>query len=65
MIQNGSNGPQQSGHSTPMSSDAAARIQSAEAKSKGGQISKDDFAARAQSAAAHNNSGGKGGGDKK
>ncbi len=61
-MNNGSN--QSAPSSTPMSSDAAARIHSAEAKSKGGQVSKDDFAARAAKAAAHN-SGGKGGGGKK
>lgn len=63
MSQNVPNQPQQPGKSIPMTPEAAARIQSAEAKSKGGQVAKDDFAARAQSAAAHNS--GKGGGDKK
>jgi hypothetical protein len=64
MSQNGSNGPQQSGNSAPMSSDAAARIQSATAKANGGHVPKGSFGARAQSAAAHNNSG-KGGSGKK
>jgi len=53
----GSQGP------SPMTSAAAARIQSATAKSGGGQVAKGSFAARAQSAAAHNS--GKGGGGKK
>lgn len=43
-----------------MNSQAAARVQSAAAKSGGAQVAKGSFAARAQSAAAHN--GGKGGG---
>ncbi len=40
--------------STPMTSAAAARIQSATARSSGGQVAKGSFAARAQSAAAQN-----------
>ncbi|KAK9841196.1 hypothetical protein WJX74_001750 [Apatococcus lobatus] len=40
--------------STPMSSDAAARIQSAEAKQSGGKVEAGSFASRAQSAAAKN-----------
>jgi hypothetical protein len=64
MTQNAPNGPQQSGKSTPMTPADAARIQSATAKSHGGQVPKDSFAGRAQSAAAHN-SGGKGNGGKK
>ena len=46
-----------------MNAEAAARIQSATAKANGGQVAKDSFAARAQSAAAHNSA--KGGGDGK
>ena len=42
---------------TQMTSESAARIQSATAKNNGGTVSKDSFAARAQSAAAHNNNG--------
>ncbi len=57
MSQGSSNGSQ--GH-TPMTSQAAARVQSATAKASGGQVAKGSFAARAQSAAAR--SGGKGGG---
>jgi hypothetical protein len=38
--------------STPMTSDAAARIQSAKAKVNAGKVTKGSFAARAQSAAA-------------
>lgn len=38
----------------PMTKTAAARIQSAEAKANGGKVSKNGFAARAQSAAARN-----------
>ena len=37
---------------TPMTGTAAARIQSATAKTNGGSVSKGSFAARAQSAAA-------------
>jgi hypothetical protein len=40
---------------------APARIQSATARSIGGTVAKDSFAARAQSAAAHNGSGKSGG----
>ncbi|MBT0068285.1 hypothetical protein J4H69_20270 [Vibrio alginolyticus] len=39
---------------TPMTPSAASRIQSSEAKSNGGQVSKGGFSARAQSAAAKN-----------
>ena len=38
----------------PMTTDAAARIQSNEAKQHGGGVPKDGFAARAQAAAARN-----------
>lgn len=64
MSQNVPNRPQQPGQSTPMTPEAAKRIQSAEAKSRGGEVSKDDFAARAARAAARNDDG-KGGGNKK
>ncbi|EFP90877.1 uncharacterized protein PGTG_17076 [Puccinia graminis f. sp. tritici CRL 75-36-700-3] len=37
-----------------MTMEAASRIQSAEARSNGGQVSSDGFAARAASAATHN-----------
>ena len=40
--------------STPMTPEAAARIQSSEAKANGGKVSSEGFAARAQSAAAKN-----------
>ena len=40
--------------STPMTPAAASRIQSATAKSNGGQVSSNSFASRAQSAAAKN-----------
>lgn len=40
---------------TPMTSSAAARIQSANAKGSNGTVSKGSFAARAQSAAAKGN----------
>ncbi|MCR9657484.1 hypothetical protein NB537_22225 [Vibrio parahaemolyticus] len=43
----------------PMTPEAAARIQSHEAKNNGGQVSKDSFAARAQRAAANNQKQGK------
>lgn len=49
-----------SAKSTPMTSKAAARIQSSNAKSNGGQVAAGSFAARAQSAAATNQSGAKG-----
>ena len=39
---------------TPMTQGAARRIQSAEARKGGGQVSTQSFAARAQRAAAHN-----------
>lgn len=48
---------------SPMTSSAAARIQSATARGNGGQVARGSFAARAQSAAAHN-AGGKTGGNK-
>lgn len=54
---------QNSSGQTPMTAQAAARVQGAEARGNGGQVSKGSFAARAQSAAAHN--AGKGGGGKK
>lgn len=60
MSQKSSSGSQ--GHSS-MTSAAGARIQSATAKSSGGQVAKGSFAARAQSAAARG--GGKGGGGKR
>lgn len=44
---------------TPMTKSAAARIQSANAKTNGGQTSKGSFPARAQSGAAKNSSKGK------
>jgi len=40
--------------STAMTPSSAARIQGAQAKANGGQVAKDSFAARAQSAAAKN-----------
>lgn len=42
------------GNKTSMSKSASSRIQSASAKSNGGQVSKGSFASRAQSAAAKN-----------
>ena len=39
---------------TPMTQGAASRIQSAEARSAGGQVSPQSFAARAKRTAAHN-----------
>lgn len=39
---------------TPMTPNAAARIQSAEAKANGGQVAKGSFAATAQKVAAKN-----------
>lgn len=42
------------GNKTSMNKGAASRIQSASAKSTGGQVSKGSFASRAQSAAAKN-----------
>ena len=44
---------------TPMTPKAAARIQSATAKSNGGKVSKGSFASRAQNAAAKNSSKGR------
>lgn len=57
------------GSSTPMTQDAASRIQSSEAKSGDGGVKSGSFASRAQSAAANNanksgGGGGKGGGGK-
>lgn len=43
----------------PMTSEAAARIHSNQAKQNRGQVSKDSFAARAQRAAANNQKQGK------
>eukprot|EP00638_Chattonella_subsalsa_P002764 CAMPEP_0117733784 /NCGR_PEP_ID=MMETSP0947-20121206/270_1 /TAXON_ID=44440 /ORGANISM="Chattonella subsalsa, Strain CCMP2191" /LENGTH=85 /DNA_ID=CAMNT_0005548409 /DNA_START=99 /DNA_END=356 /DNA_ORIENTATION=+ len=42
------------GKHSPMTSEAASRIQSAQAKQNAGQVEKGSFAARAQSAAAQN-----------
>lgn len=58
-----SNGSQGSKASTPMTSQAAARIQSATANANSGAVAKGSFAARAQRAAARNSN--KGGGNKK
>ncbi|MFH1913671.1 MAG: hypothetical protein ABIK45_05295 [Pseudomonadota bacterium] len=44
---------------TPMTPADASRIQSAEAKANGGAVSKESFAAKAQSAAAANTKSGK------
>jgi len=44
---------------TPMTSKAAARIQSATAKANGGKVAKGSFASRAQRAAAKNSSKGR------
>ncbi|MBU2115942.1 MAG: hypothetical protein KKE94_19435 [Gammaproteobacteria bacterium] len=41
---------------TPMTSEAAARIQSTQAKQNGGSVAKGSFTARAQSSAAKNTS---------
>ena len=41
--------------SKPMTSEAAARVQSATAKPNGGKVSSDSFAARAQRASTKNN----------
>lgn len=49
-----------SAKSTPMTSQAAARIQSSTAKSNGGHVAAGSFAARAQNAAAANQGGTKG-----
>lgn len=46
------------GTKTPMTQEAAARIQSANAKANGGQVPADSHAARAQSAAVRNTSKG-------
>ena len=45
---------------SPMTSDAAARIQSSEAKAGGVCVESGGFPARAQAAAAHNEAAGKG-----
>ena len=47
-------GGQTQAQKTPMTKDAAARIQSAEAKENDGKVVKGGFAARAQAAAARN-----------
>ncbi|EJB1759747.1 hypothetical protein MUE06_003466 [Vibrio parahaemolyticus] len=44
---------------TPMTTEAAARIQSHEAKNNGGKVEKSSFAGRAQRAADHNQKQGK------
>lgn len=49
-----------SAKSTPMTSQAAARIQSSTAKANGGQVNANSFAARAQAAAAANQGATKG-----
>ena len=64
MSENASQGNHSSQSRTPMTPEAAARIQSATAKSHGGQVAKGSFAAKAQSAAAHNSGKGGGGGKK-
>lgn len=51
-----------SGARTAMTPSAAARIQSATARSTGGTVAKGSFAARAQSAGAYNGSGKSGNG---
>jgi hypothetical protein len=61
---NGSQGAQGPQGQTPMTPEAAARIQSATARSNGGQVTKGSFSGRAQSAAAHNSGKGGGGGKK-
>ena len=48
-----------SNQKTPMTPKAAARIQGQAAKQNGGKVSRDSFAARAQSAAANNQKKGK------
>jgi hypothetical protein len=48
-----------SNNKTPMTSDAAARIQSATAKQNGGSVPKGSVASRASSAAAKNSGSGK------
>jgi len=55
--------PQSPQGRTPMTPEAAARIQSAAAKAGDGQVAKGSFPARAQNAAANNSS--QGGGQKK
>ena len=61
---NGSSGPVPTPGSTPMTADAAARIQSATARANGGQVPSGSFAGRAQSAVARQGGGG-GGSSKK
>ena len=51
-----------SNNKTPMTNDAAARIQGSTAKKNGGTVAKGSFAAKAQSAAAKNSGNGKKGG---
>ncbi len=51
-----------SNNKTPMTSDAAARIQGSTAKQNGGSVAKGSFAAKAQSAAAKNSGSSKQGG---
>ena len=51
-----------SNNKTPMTSDAAARIQSSTAKQNGGTVAKGSFAAKAQGAAAKNSGSSKKGG---
>lgn len=46
---------------TPMTTSATARIQSATARSNGGQVAAGSFAARAQAAVARNGKSGSGG----
>lgn len=48
-----------SNNKTPMTPEAAARIQSGTAKQNGGQVDKGSFSSRAQSAAATNQKTGK------
>ena len=48
IVASGKNSTNKSGKSTPMTSDAAARIQAAEAKAGGGGVEKGGFASRAQ-----------------
>lgn len=54
MMSQGSTGSSGTPSPTPMTPEAAARIQSAAAQANGGQTPKGSFAGRAQSAAAHN-----------
>ena len=50
----GGGGEGSGGKSTPMTQQAASRIQSSTAKSHGGSVPKGSFASRAQAAAARN-----------